>query len=54
MATAGSLACLEELAAALEGAGMPSELAMVGRLMPLHPDDAEELRIEDIALTCTR
>ena len=45
---------LQETAAALEAAGLPSELALPGRLMPLHPDDVEELRIEDIALTCSR
>ncbi|KAL0024218.1 hypothetical protein WJX77_009326 [Trebouxia sp. C0004] len=48
-----NLAQLQETAAALEGAGSPSELALPGRLMPLHPDDLEELRIEDIALTCS-
>ncbi len=52
--SAGNLAQLQETAAALEAAGSPSELASPGRLMPLHPDDVEELRIEDIALTCSR
>lgn len=52
--SAGNLAQLQETAAALEAAGSPSELALPGRLMPLHPDDVEELRIEDIALTCSR
>ena len=50
----GNLAQLQETAAALEAAGAPSELALPGRLMPLYPDDVEELRIEDIALTCSR
>jgi len=52
--SAGNLAQLQETAAALEAAGSPSELALPGRLMALHPDDVEELRIEDIALTCSR
>ena len=52
--SAGNLAQLQETAAALEAAGSPSELAPPGGLMRLHPDDVEELHIEDIALTCSR
>ncbi|KAL0030421.1 hypothetical protein WJX79_003849 [Trebouxia sp. C0005] len=48
-----NLAQLQETAAALEAAGSPSELAPPGGLMRLHPDDVEELHIEDIALTCS-
>ncbi|DBA89774.1 TPA: hypothetical protein ACH3X2_004649 [Trebouxia sp. C0005] len=49
-----NLAQLQETAAALEAAGSPSELAPPGGLMRLHPDDVEELHIEDVALTCSR
>ncbi len=48
------MAMLQGTTNALEAADLPSELALPGRLMPLHPDDVEELRIEDIAITSQR
>ena len=42
---------LEETQGALQEASMPAELGTPGCCMQLHPDDVEELRIEDIALT---